>query len=449
GNEVKRQQGDCLYCHAAHRGANAYDSLLTTFTVPVASTLASDQADGSYAALCFGCHGGSKPSGFAAEPVDIKRFATASSGYGGHSIVTSGGTLPVGAPLPCFECHNPHGSKRGNASLISDERGGSLETSTAAGVREFCFTCHTTNDTSAGWDSTSGYVVVSAASTVVGLPRDGGVLRLPPNYGHNEIDSESCYDCHGDSYAADGRNVHNPLPDGQQLTLAWVGTSGATETSDTVPPVTTADLAAAYSGTVSLDATDTGSGVAETLYSLDGGVLSTGTVVTAAGDGTHTVQFWSVDNASNVESPTIVAFLVDRTAPVTVSDAVASYVDSATIELSSQDNTGGAGVADTYYRLDGGDVATGTVVATSTVGPHTLDFWAVDRAGNAETTQTVNFTITASQAMSGGSPPAPVAFGVEVSGGWDVMRAADVVCREGSSWPQTLADTGGPPGMFG
>ncbi len=31
-------------------------------------------------------------------------------GIGGHSIVTSGGTLPVGAPLPCFECHNPHGS---------------------------------------------------------------------------------------------------------------------------------------------------------------------------------------------------------------------------------------------------------------------------------------------------------------------------------------------------
>ncbi len=132
---VRREQGSCLYCHAAHGGANAYDGLLTTYTVPSQTTLASDKADGSYAALCFDCHGGTKPSGFATAPVDIKQFATASGGTGGHSIVTSGGTLPVGAPLPCFECHNPHGSQRGNSSLLTDERGASLGTTSAAGVR--------------------------------------------------------------------------------------------------------------------------------------------------------------------------------------------------------------------------------------------------------------------------------------------------------------------------
>jgi Doubled CXXCH motif (Paired_CXXCH_1) len=447
GTDVKRQEGDCLYCHAAHRGANAYDGLLTTYTVPVQSTLASDKADGSYAALCFTCHGGTTPSGFAATPVDIKRFATASGGYGGHSVVTAGGTMPVGAPLPCFECHNPHGSKRDNASQISDERGGSLETSTAAGVRQFCFTCHSTNDTVAGWDSASGYVPVTSSDKIVGLPRDGALLRLPSGVGHNEIDTDSCYVCHGNSYAANGNNVHNPSADGS-LTIASVDTSGTLLTSDTVPPVTTAGLAAAYSGTVSLVATDTGSGVEATFYSLDGGVLTTGTVVTAAGDGTHTVQFWSVDNASNVESPTIVAFLVDKTAPVTVSDAVATYVDTATITLTAQDATGGTGIADTYYRLDAGDVATGTVITTSIVGTHTLDFWSVDVAGNTENTHTVTFTISASQAMSGSAPLALLG-GQPPLPGLGVTPATDVACREGPGWPDGFAGTFAPPGTTG
>jgi len=197
--------------------------------------------------------------------------------------------------------------------------------------------------------------------------------------------------------------------------------------------MTTADLAAAFSGTVSLVATDPGSGVAETLYSLDGGVLTTGTVVTAAGDGTHTVQFWSVDNASNVETPTIVAFLVDATAPATTSDALAAYVDSATITLTSQDNTDGVGVAETYWRIDGGDIATGTVVTTSAVGTHTVEFWAVDLVGNTEATQTAVFTITsAAQTMSG---PAPLAL-LDGAQGAAAAAIGDAAGREVSGWPE-------------
>jgi predicted CXXCH cytochrome family protein len=413
--DVKRQEGDCLYCHAAHRGPNEYDGLLKTFTVPTQSTLASDQADGAFAALCFECHGGVTPSGFAAAPVDIKRFVTATAtatgnytGQGGHSIITSGGTLPVGSPLPCFECHNPHGSKRGNAAQISDTLGSSLETSSSAGVRQFCFTCHTTNDSIARWDSeTSSYVAVSSSDKIVGLPRDGAMLRLPTGVGHNEVDIDSCYTCHGDNYAAGGRNVHDPSVEGNGGASASGGAASAT-TSDTVPPSTFANLAGAYTGTVSLEATDTESGVAETLFSLDGGILTTGTVVVASGDGTHTVQFWSVDNASNVETPTIAEFLVDTTAPMTTSDALEAYVDSATVTLTSQDNTGGAGLAETFYRLDAGEVATGTVVTTSTVGTHTVDFWAVDLAGNTEATQTISFVITTAQALLEEPPLAPI-----------------------------------------
>ena len=408
GGLVRRQQGDCLYCHAAHGGSNAYDGLLTTFTVPTASTLASDKAQGSYAELCFRCHGGVRPMGFATTPVDIRSFVTSDAPGAGHSIVTSGGTLPVGAPLPCFECHNPHGSKRGNASLISDERGGSLSATGAVGVRQFCFTCHTTSDGAAGWDSVSGaYVAVSSGAEVVGIPRDGGVLHLPAGEGHSQGNSASCYDCHGDDYTDGGSNVHNPSRDGTVSVAAFMIPTGvASIASDIVPPVTTVDTTTAFFGTLSLTASDVGgSGVSATYYRLDGSDATTGTEIAVAAEGAHTLQFWSVDFANNVEPTRTLDFLVDRTAPMTSSDATAAYVGTATITLTATDNPGGSGVAKTYYQLDSAGQTEGTVVNVSTPGPHSLHYWSVDNAGNVEAnTETALFTISGVQALAG-SPP--------------------------------------------
>ena len=395
GAPQPREQGDCRYCHASHRGSNTYDSLLSTFTVPTDATLSADRVDGSYADLCFKCHGGVKPVGFATAPTDIKSFATSSSPSAGHSIVTSGGLLPVGSPLPCFECHNPHGSNRDNGRLISDERGAALETSTSTGVRRFCFTCHTTSGTAAGWDSVAGdYAAVSSGEQVVGIPRDGGVLHLSAREGHAQGDSASCYDCHGNAYTVGGSNVHNP---GSSGLTGSVGVAAIT--SDTVAPVTTADLTAASAGIVSLVATDAGTGVDVTYFTLDGGNLNMGTQVLAATDGTHTVQYWSTDIAANVETTNTAVFYVDRTAPLTTSDAVASYAGPATVSFSASDEAGGSGVAATWFRLDGGVDATGSVVTTDAVGAHTLEFWSVDNAGNVEATQTATFTITAGLVM--------------------------------------------------
>ena len=133
GGDVRRAAGDCLYCHASHRGQGTHDSLRAAYRPSTPSTLASDQADGTYAAACLACHGGVAPSGFATAPVDIKQFVTSGQPRAGHRIETSGGVLPVGSPLPCYECHNPHGSSRGNASMISDTLGESLETGTPPG----------------------------------------------------------------------------------------------------------------------------------------------------------------------------------------------------------------------------------------------------------------------------------------------------------------------------
>ncbi|MDO9556443.1 MAG: cytochrome c3 family protein [Coriobacteriia bacterium] len=214
--ETTRVAGDCLYCHAAHRAPNAYDGLVATFTPSTA--LADDRVNGTYATSCFACHGGadSTETTAAVGAADIKQFVTAGKDRSGHRIKTSGGVLPVGAPLPCYDCHNPHGSTLGNTMLISDELGGSLEPTTATGpaaaakVRQFCFTCHTTLDTAKGWDS-AGYSTVGTA-TVEGIRRDGGVLKLPAMTmtGHKEADAQNCYSCHRSDYGAGGYNVHNP-----------------------------------------------------------------------------------------------------------------------------------------------------------------------------------------------------------------------------------------------
>lgn len=210
---VTRSEGDCLYCHAAHRGPSAYDGLRAEYRPSTASTVATDQAGGTYAELCFECHGGETPEGFESAPVNIKQFATGATSAAGHRIKTAGGTLPVGAPLPCYDCHNPHGSSRGNASNISDERGRSLETSTAAGVRAFCFTCHSSGDGMV-WDSGESTYTSVTAGKIEGLRRDGSdgsALAIPGGVsGHDSSDSNSCYLCHGQDYGANGYNVHNP-----------------------------------------------------------------------------------------------------------------------------------------------------------------------------------------------------------------------------------------------
>ncbi|HET6351614.1 MAG TPA: carboxypeptidase regulatory-like domain-containing protein [Coriobacteriia bacterium] len=103
---------------------------------------------------------------------------------------------------------------------------------------------------------------------------------------------------------------------------------------------------------------------------------------------------------------------VDKQAPVTTSNAVASYVSQATIALSASDNY--SGVNATYYRLDGGPWSAGTSTVVAALGAHTLEFYSTDKAGNAESAKSTSFTVAAPTApvitktrVSVGAPVAP------------------------------------------
>ena len=125
--------------------------------------------------------------------------------------------------------------------------------------------------------------------------------------------------------------------------------------------------------------------------------------------GTHTVMVNTRDQARGRSSFSwsFTVVVADTTPPTTTSGALPKYPELSAIQLSATDNAGGSGVAHTYYRIDGGAQTEGTtVLGTFAIGPHTLEFWSVDKAGNAEFHHTVSFTIVDFHALPTLAPAA-------------------------------------------
>ncbi|PAE32020.1 RCC1 domain-containing protein [Bacillus sp. 7884-1] len=89
--------------------------------------------------------------------------------------------------------------------------------------------------------------------------------------------------------------------------------------SDQTPPVTTDNAPKDWVNkdvTVTLTSTDySGSGVASTYYQLDNGSTKSGNSIIISDDGPHTLTYWSVDNAGNVEAQHTVTVRIDKTEP--------------------------------------------------------------------------------------------------------------------------------------
>jgi len=223
--------GDCRNCHDSHGNAAKYDALNATFRPSSVDTTESDLLNGTYAELCLTCHDGSPAASNIKQFVTYDATKTGDDYTGGHRIFTSGGNLPVGAPLPCYDCHNPHGTKGNNGSepnrkLVSDEQWSGIDTASLAGVVGFCDKCHLPWEYVSGSGQPEANTVPAGQLTYIeGLDRRAAANKLSLPGGINahgktnmETPTESCYDCHGADYSAPsasaGYNVHRPARGG-------------------------------------------------------------------------------------------------------------------------------------------------------------------------------------------------------------------------------------------
>ena len=148
-------------------------------------------------------------------------------------------------------------------------------------------------------------------------------------------------------------------------------------------------------------------GVAATYFTVDGGAKTTYSApFSVKGAGHHTVTYWSVDGAANVEAAKTGYVNIDLTPPTIASDADAAWHKTdVTVHLSATDG-GGSNVAATQYRPAGTSdwtTAAGNafiVAADSGQGPHSFDIRSLDGAGNASVTGTCTVRIDATPAVT-------------------------------------------------
>ncbi len=199
----------------------------------------------------------------------------------------------------------------------------------------------------------------------------------------------------------------------------------APPSDDTTPPETSATVDGEKNAdghyidmaTVTVTASDTGSGVNTIEYALgaDGAWQPYAGPVMVHEAGTHTVRYRATDKAGNVAAEKSVEFTVvaappqDTTPPVTgvtvqgTKNSDGAYVGRATVTVSADDGHGGSGVARVEYSLDAGPYLAYTApVVVDRAGRHTVAYRATDEAGNTSEPLTVSFTV-----VSGGVPAPP------------------------------------------
>jgi hypothetical protein len=197
---------------------------------------------------------------------------------------------------------------------------------------------------------------------------------------------------------------------------------------DMTPPVTTATAAPMPNAvgwnqtntTVTLNATDTGSGVQFVRYSLSGAQTaptmnsSNPALVSIIAEGTTTVTYSAVDNAGNNETSKSFVVNIDKTAPVTTSNATPSpnaagwNQTNTTVTLTATDS--GSGVQSVRYSLSGAQTS-GTVsssnpasVSITMEGTTTVTYTAADTAGNNESSKSLAVKVDKSLPVISGMP---------------------------------------------
>lgn len=137
---------------------------------------------------------------------------------------------------------------------------------------------------------------------------------------------------------------------------------------------------------ITLTATDDISGVAHTYYTIDG-IQYEGTTINIAEEGQHTVQYWSVDKAGNIEPNHTTGIWIDKTPPVTIATVNPSPNQSGwnntlpiKITFSATDNL--SGIKTTTPNID-----------ITQEGIYNSRYQSIDNAGNVESEKTITVSV--------------------------------------------------------
>ncbi|MFJ8463710.1 OmpL47-type beta-barrel domain-containing protein [Streptomyces swartbergensis] len=191
----------------------------------------------------------------------------------------------------------------------------------------------------------------------------------------------------------------------------------APETSATVSGERNADGTYIDMATVTVSASDTGSGVNTIEYAVGSGAWQPYTApVMVHQVGEHTVRYRATDKAGNVAAEKSVRFTVvaappeDTTPPVTgvtvegTRNSDGAYVNGARVTVTATD-AHGSGVEKIEYSLDGGPYLAYTApVVVDRAGGHTVAYRATDKAGNTSAALTVTFTVVSGQVPAPNCP---------------------------------------------
>ncbi|MBE1584040.1 OmpL47-type beta-barrel domain-containing protein [Nonomuraea angiospora] len=215
---------------------------------------------------------------------------------------------------------------------------------------------------------------------------------------------------------------------------------------DTTPPQVTAQVTGdrnddgnyVGSATVTLTATDAGSGVATVEYSLDGQPYAVyAQPVAVSQPGAHTVTYRATDKAGNTSDPGTTTFTVvaeqekDTTPPQVTAQVTGdrnddgAYVGSATVTLTATDTQ--SGVDKVEHSLDDGAfTAYSAPVSVNRPGAHTVRYRATDKAGNTSPVGSVTFTVAAPPGQDTTPPQVTAQITGSMDWAWNYVGSATV-----------------------
>lgn len=355
-------------------------------------------------------------------------------------IVTISGNVTVSGVSTPFSCGNPCSLNMpsGSGSVTYSATAATSGLSSAAGNISFKFdpgnpviTSSVSGTQSGGWRTTAGATVTVLSSDAVSGLQFVSITR-------NGIDVSSPFS----------------LPEGtHDITVVAADVAGNQSTSsftvkvDSVKPLVSFGLtglageASWYkSATVVVDVTDATSGV-QTLIITDNGFVKSSPM--SLFDGIHSIVATATDNAGNVQSSSY-NIQVDGTPPSIVPSITGTagengwYVSGVTIQAANSDAT--SAIASEKFRLDGGAWQAGTGITVSLDGVHSVDFLAIDNAGNQATDSiTINVDTV---------PPAQllVLNGTTGLNNWyvsDVLAAVAATDATSGNVVTTITDNGG------